>query len=519
MLFLTPLVLDEQEIRTVRLTLTREPDGFGFRISSRLPATGDRVAGQGIDRVADQGTIDGVADQGLGHVADPAAAGQRDETAWQVHARGRVRAADVAVAPAPLDLEELRRRCSVREIVPDGPLMSAGEGPIFWGPRWQSLRKVEVGDGEWLATLELPEEFAGDLSRFAVHPALLDVATGLVGFFEEGTHVPLSYRRVTLLRPLPARFHSWFRKVSEGGAGKEAVAVDVTLCDEGGEPLVQIERFVLKRIDAAAAFSRPAAAAAPPALGAAAAAGTGTEAEAPATPAAPAFPGLAGASGVGAEGILSREGVEVLRRVLARGRWLPQVAASAKDLAALFAQVRELGQAGMDRFGGAARGGLAGGAGAARPSHPRPQLSTPYTAPRNDVESRLAAIFQAALGIEEVGVHDNFFDLGGDSMVGIQVVARANEMQLQLSPDQLFEHQTIAELAALLPAGEGDLPVRAEPPPATPVQAEAGAGPAAAGGDSAPGAAERPAPEDAFADSGVSAADLEKVLSKLAGAG
>jgi hypothetical protein len=104
-------------------------------------------------------------------------------------------------------------------------------------------------------------------------------------------------------------------------------------------------------------------------------------------------------------------------------------------------------------------------------------------------------------------------------MVGIQVVARANEVQLQLSPDQLFEHQTIAELAALLPAGEGDLPVRAEPPPATPVQAEAGAGPAAAGGDSAPGAAERPAPEDAFADSGVSAADLEKVLSKLAGAG
>jgi acyl transferase domain-containing protein len=506
-LFLTPLVLDEQEIRTVRLTLTREPDGFGFRISSRLPATGDRVA-------------------------DPAAAaGERDEAAWQVHARGRVRAADAALTAAPLDLEQLRRRCSGREIVPDGPLMSAGEGPIFWGPRWQSLRKVEVGAGEWLATLELPEEFAGDLSRFTLHPALLDVATGLVGFFEEGTHVPLSYRRVTLLRPLPARFHSWFRKVSEGGAGKETVAVDVSLFDESGEPLVEIERFVLKRIDAAAAFKRPAAARAgarvEAAPAAATAAGTGTAStEGAATtepaaagmaasgPAAPAFPGLAG---MGAEGILSREGVEVLRRVLARGRWLPQVAASAKDLAALFVQVRELGQAGMDRFGGAARGGLAGGA--ARPSHPRPQLSTPYTAPRNDVESRLAAIFQAALGIEEVGVHDNFFDLGGDSMVGIQVVARANEVQLQLSPDQLFEHQTIAELAALLPAGEGDLPVRAVPPPGTPVEAEAGAGAAAAAGDSAPGAAERPAPEDAFADSGVSAADLEKVLSKLAGAG
>jgi hypothetical protein len=96
-------------------------------------------------------------------------------------------------------------------------------------------------------------------------------------------------------------------------------------------------------------------------------------------------------------------------------------------------------------------------------------------------------------------------------------VARANEMQLQLSPDQLFEHQTIAELAALLPAGVGagapgdvELPIPAAAPPAgTPVEAAADAAAAAEGA----------APEDAFADSGVSAADLEKVLSKLAGAG
>ena len=124
----------------------------------------------------------------------------------------------------------------------------------------------------------------------------------------------------------------------------------------------------------------------------------------------------------------------------------------------------------------------------------RPQLSTPYAAPRTDVESRLAVIFQGALGIDEVGIHDNFFDLGGDSMVGIQVVARANELQLQLSPDQLFEHQTVAELAALISAGAGG----GEPAPA----AEFTAAPAAG----------------AFADSGLSAEELGKALAKLAGA-
>jgi len=470
-LFLTPLVLDDAESRTVRLALTRDPDGFSFRMSSRLPAGEGR--------------------------------GDGGEAAWQVHARGRVRGMTVEAPPPPLDLASLRRRCSVREIVPEGPLMSGGEGPIFWGARWQSLRKVEVGNGEWLATLELPAEFTGDLSRFALHPALLDVATGLVGFFAEGTHVPLSYRRVVQLRPLPSRILSYVREVGEGGAGKETVAVDVTLLDEQGEPLVEIQHFVLKRIDAAAAFARPPRSIARPAPGiegaapAAAvpgAAGTGdvtAGGEAPAAAAAaaaPQFPG--GLPAAGAEGILSREGVEVLRRVLERGRTLQQVAVSAKDLEALFAQVRDLDPSGM--LPGAGRG--AGGAGAARASHPRPQLSTPYAAPRTEVERRLAAIFQGALGIDEVGINDNFFDLGGDSMVGIQVVARANELQLQLSPDQLFEHQTVAELAALISAGAGG----GEPAPA----AEFTAAPAAG----------------AFADSGLSAEELGKALAKLAGA-
>jgi phthiocerol/phenolphthiocerol synthesis type-I polyketide synthase E len=504
-LFLTPLMLDDAESRTVRLALTKEPDGFAFRMSSRMPAAG----------------IAGASGAGAGGAA-PAAAGRGEggDAVWQVHARGRVRGM-TAEPPPPLDVAGIRQRCGVREIVPEGPLMNGDEGPIFWGARWQSLRKVEVGEGEWLATLELPAEFAGDLSRLALHPALLDVATGLVGFFAEGTHVPLSYRRVVQWRPLPSRILSWVRAAGDGGAGKETVAVDVTLLDEQGAPLVEIERFVLKRIDAAAAFKRPAAAAgtgaaatpapAESAAAAAADAGAGAPASGPAGSAAGAKPQYPGAAL--AEGILSREGVEALRRVLQRGRTLPQVAVSAKDLAAMMAQVRDLDSSGMTA--GPGRG--AGGAGAARPSHPRPQLSTPYAAPRTEVETRLAAIFQGALGIDEVGIHDNFFDLGGDSMVGIQVVARANEMQLQLSPDQLFEHQTIAELAALLPAGGGagapgdvELPIPAAPLAAgTPVEAAADAAAAAEGA----------APEDAFADSGVSAADLEKVLSKLAGAG
>jgi len=86
-------------------------------------------------------------------------------------------------------------------------------------------------------------------------------------------------------------------------------------------------------------------------------------------------------------------------------------------------------------------------------AHPRPSLSTEYVAPRNAVERKLADIWQQLLGIEHVGIHDNFFELGGDSVVSIQIIARARQAELVLTPKQMFEHQTIAELASL--AGNG----------------------------------------------------------------
>ena len=67
--------------------------------------------------------------------------------------------------------------------------------------------------------------------------------------------------------------------------------------------------------------------------------------------------------------------------------------------------------------------------------------------PRNDTERTLAEIWSAALETDRVGIHDNFFDLGGDSILQIVVVARAKERGLDLSPRDLYERPTIAELA------------------------------------------------------------------------
>jgi amino acid adenylation domain-containing protein len=86
-----------------------------------------------------------------------------------------------------------------------------------------------------------------------------------------------------------------------------------------------------------------------------------------------------------------------------------------------------------------------------------PSTSAPATlaAPRTPMEQALASIWAEVLGVGAVGIHDNFFLCGGDSIRSIRVAAIARERGIHLSLPQLFEHQTIAELAAALGASEG----------------------------------------------------------------
>ena len=72
-------------------------------------------------------------------------------------------------------------------------------------------------------------------------------------------------------------------------------------------------------------------------------------------------------------------------------------------------------------------------------------------APRTREEAILAEVWAEVLGVP-VGVHDNFFELGGDSILSIQVVARATRRGLHLTTRQMFDHQTVADLAAHLQA-------------------------------------------------------------------
>lgn len=80
------------------------------------------------------------------------------------------------------------------------------------------------------------------------------------------------------------------------------------------------------------------------------------------------------------------------------------------------------------------------------PTFDEPELQRDYLAPRRPIEELLATIWAEVLAVKQIGMRDNFFDLGGDSLRSVQITARTQQMGLVITPKQLLRHQTIDRL-------------------------------------------------------------------------
>jgi acyl transferase domain-containing protein/acyl carrier protein len=140
-----------------------------------------------------------------------------------------------------------------------------------------------------------------------------------------------------------------------------------------------------------------------------------------------------------AASITAREGVETFRRILAWGS-LQQVVISASDLQRRIEQwitPRNFMQ--VTQTHKRSSGAL----------HARPNMLGPYVAPGNQLEQGIADIWQEVLGVDQIGVHDNFFtELNGSSLLATQLVARLrSRFKTDLPLQQFFKAPTIAQIA------------------------------------------------------------------------
>ncbi|MCC5964552.1 MAG: KR domain-containing protein [Natronohydrobacter sp.] len=324
-------------------------------------------------------------------------------------------------APAPLDLGAIAARMG--EPREGQGLVSPQEAHLDFGPRWRVLNRMALGQREGLAQLSLPGDYRGDLDAgHVLHPALMDLATGwamelIPGY--QGAHlwVPLSYARIRVWRDLPGEVFSHVRLRAEPEPG--FASFDITLAAPDGSVVAEITRFTIKRLEAGGFADAPPIRA------------SELERDAPvqSTSLSPAEERL---RDMLALGITPREGGEAFLRALASG--VSPVVVSSIDPKALIAQV----ESESTRTSGETK-------------FERPDLGTDYVAPRNDVERTLAGFWAELLGIEQIGVEDNFFDLGGHSLIAVRLFAQVKKaFGVEFPISVLFEAPTIAACAAMV---------------------------------------------------------------------
>jgi acyl transferase domain-containing protein/acyl carrier protein len=379
-LFLSPLAVADGSTQEVRVVLENGADGTQF-------------------------TVESVTD------------GRR-----QQHARGTVGWGDDGPG-AVHDLDAIRGRCPRRR--DEQGLAASASGMLTFGSRWSSLRRVFVGDGEELASLEAGPAVCDDLAALVLHPALLDEATAFGEFGAgDGQYLPLGYGRITVRAPMPPRIHSHLRH--REGAATNVIVCDVVVTDDAGNEIVEIRDFMLRRVDAASIQ-------------------TSVNGDAPADAVAN---GSAAATASGAAedrvGIRPQEGGEALARLLG-ARPGSQVVVSAKHMPTLILSVLEFD---LERLTEELDGTAL-----SDPAHAAELLDGDYVAPTTELERSLVALWEDAIGARGVGVEHDFFEVGGDSLVAVQLMSRVRAtIGVKLPMRSLFESPTIVGMAQAIEA-------------------------------------------------------------------
>ncbi|RZW12411.1 MAG: acyltransferase domain-containing protein [Rhodobacteraceae bacterium] len=314
--------------------------------------------------------------------------------------------------PRTIDIAAIRER-----LAPPG----AGAPPLpqdrhlALGPRWQVARTLATGENEALADLAR----AGD-ADYRLDPGLLDTATGLGlplidGYDPSQFWVPLSYGKIDVLGPIPAQAVGWIESDPANSASADTARFDITIAAPDGRVAVRIEDFTMHRLARGIDF-----------------------ASAPATPR-PLSPAEERLRHMVAQGIPPADGATMFLRAMASD--LPQVLVSSLDLPAMIAQTRADSAPRPDPEAG----------------FERPDLDSDFAPPETAVERQLAAYWSELLGIEEIGIDDSFFDLGGHSLIAVRLFAKIKSTySVDFPISVLFEAPTIRTCAALIAERVGD---------------------------------------------------------------
>ena len=328
--------------------------------------------------------------------------------------------------PKPLDIKAIRARCgAARRSSNGGKLLAPQETQLAFGPRWKVLDSMAFGQGEGIADLSLSPA-ARDDAGWHYHPALLDIATGwamdlIQGYRADTLWVPVSYDTVRVYHRFPDRIVSWVRSAASNRNEDETAAFDITLAAPDGTVCMEIEGFSIRRLADISALTAPFK--------------VGKSEFEPADFSRSTQPLSAAEERLQhnlSQGIRPEDGADAFRRAL--GKNASQIYVSSLDMDALIEQA-----------------GASADTGSEMRKFDRPQLDGDYVAPETEIERTLVGIWEDLLGVQNVGVEDSFFDLGGHSLIAVRLFAKVRKTyDVDFPISILFEAPTIRACANLI---------------------------------------------------------------------
>jgi len=325
------------------------------------------------------------------------------DTGWREHATGLVQRIPER-APEKKDLQALGKRCSERTLLFDDEHRTRQEGFFHFGPRWRNLKAIHMGNGEALTDLELPAHSALDVANYLMHPALFDMATGaalyLVSNYDQSAsiYLPVSYRKIKFYKRFPAKMHSHIRTHTQNDSSREVVNFQITLLDPEGQVLAEIEDFSMRRVNDPAATL------------------------ADATRTSRSVPGPETTDDAERHSISIEQGVDALVRIVS-SPIPPTLLVHAGDL----------------------------------PKDAKPRVDSGPAGDSaiavDDVEGLLGSWWEELLGVP-VGLDDDFFELGGQSLIVVRLFNKIKKNYgIEFPLNTLFEVRTVRKLSERIRGG------------------------------------------------------------------
>ncbi|MGH1439203.1 MAG: type I polyketide synthase [Cellvibrionaceae bacterium] len=405
LIFLKALYVPDNETITARVKLQQTTEGYHFAIQSEAKDTKGNVG-------------------------------------WQTHAEARVLLG--ASQTTADELESVLKRLSLAKTDVNVPaIKTRQEDHLHFGPRWQVLRDVKYAEQEAVARLSLADDYVDDQSDYEIHPALLDIATGyamdlIKGYADSGTAenlwVPVSYASFIFYKPLTQQVYSWVRNHKDNSVDQDFASFDVVMYDNRGQVLAEVKELTIKKLSGVVDFAKEAAPASVEQDAAQQGSDSGEFRQL--SPAEMAFQHNL------SQGILPEEGSKALFSVLNKAN-ATEIIISSLELEGLIKEV-DASAASLHKEESDTK-------------FARPDLDNDYVGPRDDIEKTLVGFWEELLGVDQVGIEDSFFDLGGHSLIAVRLFAKIQQVYSVDYPISiLFEAPTISTCADLIREAVGD---------------------------------------------------------------